>query len=128
MSQSPGHRQWPGHRVHEEPVPERMQARVGGEILADSTDVIRLEEDGYPPRYYFPREDVRLNALQSTGTTTECPFKGTASYFNVNVRVDGEQIEDGAWTYEEPYDEHEGIRGRVAFHDDTMPQIKVRGA
>lgn len=124
MSKSPGHQKWPDHQVREVHLRERMQARVAGEVIADSQDVIRVEEDGSPARHYFPGGDVNLEALERTNTTTECPFKGTAGYFS--VRKDGGALKDAAWTYETPYEEHEALKGRIAFYDDKIPEIEVR--
>ena len=126
MSKSPGHQKMPNHKVAEEHVPETMKVEVDGETIAQSTDVIRVKEDGHPDRYYFPRNDVQMKKLERTQTTTECPFKGTAHYFNINTS--GQRLNDAVWTYEDPYDEHRDLKERVAFYDDKMPDIRVRAA
>lgn len=124
MSKSPGHQQMPDHQVREEHMPQVVKVGVGGEVIAESDDVIRVIEDGAPERYYFPRSDVRMETLQPTDTTTDCPFKGRARYFNLNVR--GTAIKDAVWSYETPYDEHANLAQRLAFYDDKYPQIRVQ--
>src|SRR2546423_12532152 len=52
MSKSPGHQKWPNHQVREERVAEPMKVTVGADVIAQSNDVIRVVEDGAPPRYY----------------------------------------------------------------------------
>lgn len=126
MSKSPGHQKWPDHKIVERRVGERLQVAADGETVADSTDVIRLEEDGSPVRYYFARGDVKVDRLTRSATTTKCPFKGVATYFDLNVG--GNTLKDAVWSYEDPYDEHSAIKGRFAFHDDKFPSIDIQAA
>ena len=48
---------------------------------------------------YFPPEAVDRTYLRDSPTHTVCPWKGTASYYD--VVVDGEVNRDAAWTYPE---------------------------
>lgn len=125
MSKSPGHEQWPDHKVVQRYLPRdlRVAVELGGRVIADSRDVIRVDEDGNPPRYYFPRSDVKMEALQPTETTTRCPFKGTARYFR--LRAHGRHLDDAVWSYEEPFDEHLDLKDRLAFHDDKYRDIHL---
>jgi uncharacterized protein (DUF427 family) len=123
MGKSPGHQKWPDHLVRETRVGQRVRVEVGDEVIADSADVIRVEEDEHPVRYYFTRADVKMNRLRRSQTTTDCPFKGRAHYFDF---IDGDQRRaDAVWSYEDPYDEHAALRDRVAFYEERIPGIRI---
>jgi len=64
MSKSPAHQKWPDHKVEEKRLAQRIRLETDGEVIAESSDVIRVDEDGYPARYYFPRSDVRMDKLE----------------------------------------------------------------
>jgi uncharacterized protein (DUF427 family) len=126
MTQAPGYRTHPDHRITEEPVSQRVTVAIRGELVASSSRAVRVQEDRHPARYYFPRDDVKMDRLERTATTSRCPFKGTASYFALSV--DGQKLPDAVWSYEAPYEEHSELRGRLAFYDDKYPEIEVRVA
>jgi uncharacterized protein (DUF427 family) len=82
-------------------------ARWNGTVLAKSDDTVVVEGN-----HYFPREAVTATLLPSD-THSVCPWKGTASYFT--VEVDGERNPDAAWYYPEPKNAAAEIKDRVAF-------------
>src|ERR1700733_10906642 len=106
MGKAPGYLYRPSHKIREKRVRGRMQVELDGVILADSGDVIKVDEDGNPPRYYFPRSDVRMERLEPTDMRTTCPYKGSANYFR--VAAGDRTFEYAVWSYEDPYDEHRG--------------------
>lgn len=78
-------------------------------VLAESDDVEVV--DGYT---YFPVDAVDQQHLQPSTHRTTCPWKGTASYFD--VVVDGAVNPHAAWTYPQPSDRAAPlIAGRIAF-------------
>ncbi len=124
MSKAPGYEKWPDHEIREESVGQRVTVRLGGEILADSSAAIRLNEDNYPPRYYFPKRDVHMDQFERTESTSSCPFKGQANYYDVVV---GEKrLQDVAWIYEDPYDEHRALKDHIAFYEEKDPALLVQ--
>ena len=83
-------------------------ASWNGTVVAESDDIVTVEGNAY-----FPRESVREELLRPSDTHTICPWKGTASYYT--LEVDGQTNPDAAWYYPEPKDAAAQIRGRVAF-------------
>lgn len=126
MNKSPGHQQQPLHHVTSCRLAQRMSVTVAGEVIAQSSRVLRVDEDGQPARFYFPRADVDMSRLQPSTTATTCPFKGTARYFDILAQ--GLVLRGAAWSYENPYEEHRNLEGRLAFYDDKIPQLHLGGA
>ena len=85
-----------------------MKATWNGAVLAESDATVVVEGN-----HYFPAESIKREHFRETETHTVCPWKGTASYYD--VVVNGETNRDAAWYYPEPKDAAKGIRGRVAF-------------
>ena len=78
------------------------------QVIAHSERTIMVEGN-----HYFPPEDVDCSLLEKSATTSECPWKGTARYYTLDL--DGERLEDAAWYYPDPKPEAEQVRGRIAF-------------
>lgn len=107
-----------GHNITITPTDLHVQVTVDGEKIAESNRPVLLEETGLPTRYYLPREDVRLELLQSTNHETTCPFKGQASYWSV---VAGNEVHDNlAWSYETPIPQAEGVAGLICFYNEKV--------
>jgi uncharacterized protein (DUF427 family) len=108
----------PYARVDVLPSSRHVQVRVDGELVAESRRSAALFETGLRTRWYLPREDVRDEALRPSATHTQCPYKGTASYWTV-VTAAGEHP-DLAWCYPDPLPAVQAIRGRVCFYDERV--------
>lgn len=85
-----------------------FQAVWKGAVLAESDQTIRLEGN-----HYFPAESLRREFLASSETASTCPWKGTASYYDVTV--DGQVNKDAAWYYPQPRPAAPQVRDHVAF-------------
>ena len=96
----------------------RVRARFDDHVIADSADVLMLREADYPAVAYFPREDVDMAYMGKTDHHSHCPYKGVASYYT--LRMDGRIAENAVWSYEEPYEAMEAIRGRLAFYPEVV--------
>ena len=85
-----------------------VKASWNGATIAESDDTIVVEGN-----HYFPRDSVDASLLRDSATTTICPWKGTASYYD--VVVDGKTNKDAAWYYPETKDAAKHVKGHVAF-------------
>ncbi|KAA1249783.1 DUF427 domain-containing protein [Mycobacterium simiae] len=106
-----------GHPITIEPTKGRVQVRVNGEVVADTTAALELREATLPAVQYIPLGDVAQEKLTRTDTSSYCPFKGQASYYSVTTTAAG-TVDDAIWTYEQPYPAVAAIAGHVAFYPD----------
>jgi uncharacterized protein (DUF427 family) len=93
----------------------RVRIELAGEVIADSTDALRVLETSHPPTIYFPPADVRGDLLAaSRARSTWCEFKGAARYLDATVC--GRTVRAIAWTFPQPTAGYEAIRDHVAFY------------
>jgi uncharacterized protein (DUF427 family) len=85
-----------------------MKAMWNGAVIAESDDTVVVEGN-----HYFPRESVNDEFLVESTHTSMCPWKGTASYYS--LQVDSDTNANAAWYYADPKDAASEIRDRVAF-------------
>ncbi len=85
-----------------------MKAIWNGQVIAESNDTVVVEGN-----HYFPADSIKREYLADSATHTVCGWKGTASYYSLNV--DGAANKDAVWYYPEPKAAAAEIKGRVAF-------------
>ncbi len=83
------HARDPYTRVDVLPSTRHVRIMLGGMTIADTRHPQLVLETGLPIRYYIPEQDVRMELLEPTETTTRCPYKGKASYWSVRI---GEKV------------------------------------
>jgi len=85
-----------------------MRAIWNGATLAESDDTVVVEGN-----HYFPESSVDRRFFGESAHTSFCPWKGAASYYD--VEVEGERNANAAWYYPEPMEAALEIKDRVAF-------------
>lgn len=85
-----------------------MRAIWNGTVIASSDDTVVVEGN-----HYFPASSVDEAVLRPSTTTSVCPWKGTASYYS--LEVDGKTNADAVWFYPEPKPAAAEIADHVAF-------------
>ena len=84
------------------------RAMWNGTVIAESNQTETVEGN-----VYFPPDSVNRGYLRESATHTQCPWKGTASYYDVVVH--GQVNRDAAWYYPKPKDAARQITDHVAF-------------
>jgi uncharacterized protein (DUF427 family) len=84
------------------------KATWNGAVIAESNDTVEVEGN-----QYFPADAVKKEYLRSSDHHSDCPWKGTASYYSLDVN--GKMNPDAAWFYPDPFDAAKEIKGRIAF-------------
>ena len=97
------------------PCERRVRVVLGGETIADSVAALRVLETSHPPTVYVPPADIAAGALREASGTSDCEFKGRASYYDV-LGGDGKVVERAAWTYHDPHPRYSALRDCVAFY------------
>lgn len=85
-----------------------MKAIWNNQVIAESNDIINVEGNSY-----FPLVSVKKEYLKNSETHTVCAWKGTASYYD--LEVDGQQNKDAVWYYPKPKELAKKVENRVAF-------------
>ena len=62
-----------------------MKATWENTIIAQSNDTIVVENN-----HYFPPDSIKQDCFTPSATHTTCPWKGLASYYNVQVGEQGQ--------------------------------------
>jgi uncharacterized protein (DUF427 family) len=106
------------------PVAERIRVVVAGVVLADTTRAVRVLETSHPPTYYLPPDDVRMDLLVPSASSSVCEWKGRAAYWS--LAGDGRPaVADIAWSYPAPARGFERIRDHLAFYASKVDEAWV---
>ena len=85
-----------------------MKAVYQGVTIAESDQTVAVEGN-----HYFPASSIDMSKLDRSEHKSVCPWKGTASYYDVKV---GDKVAtNAAWVYPEAKTEAKNIEGHFAF-------------
>jgi uncharacterized protein (DUF427 family) len=122
-----GHARDPYSRIDVRETSRHVRVSIGGEVVADTDRAKVLFEAGLPPRWYIPREHVRIDLLEESDSQTTCAYKGFASYWSV-----GDE-DDIVWTYRDPLHDALPVKDMLAFFNERVdleidgePQVRPR--
>ena len=106
----------PDHPITITPNPKRLRVTFAGQVVAETSRALTLQEASYPAVQYIPREDANMALLSRTARSTHCPYKGDASYYS----LPGNGGENAVWSYEAPFPAMAEIAGHLAFYPNKV--------
>lgn len=86
----------------------------GDQVLASTTNSLRVLETSHPPVFYLPPADVDMEVLRLNRHHTFCEYKGRASYYD--LASPHASTRNVAWTYPDPAAGYESLKDMVAFY------------
>lgn len=107
-----------GHTVTTAMSERLVRVTLANHVVAESRRAVLLHETGIAARTYLPTEDIRMDLLVPSATSSVCPFKGTATYWT--AVFDGVEHPDVAWSYLTPIPEVAEIAGLLCFYDEKV--------
>ncbi|PSL21920.1 DUF427 domain-containing protein [Shimia abyssi] len=96
--------------------------RAGGAVLGESANALELEEAGYEPTIYFPRDDIAMAFLDDNGTKSQCSKKGEATHYTIVTK--SRTITDAAWSYEAPSEAAERLKNYIGFKPSELVAVE----
>ncbi len=106
-----------------EAVPDRVVVRLGGTIVVDTTDAVRVLETSHPPVYYVPMAGLELRPAQGSSM---CEFKGVRATSTWSAGTASSRP-GRRGTNPTPEPGYEDLRDRVAIYPSAMDSCEVGG-
>ena len=103
----------------------KVEVVLGGETVAESTNATFVFETGKPTRHYLPMDDIRMEILTRSETSTRCPYKGQAVYWSVTAG--GQVYDDMVWSYPDPLAEAPKLKNLLCFFNENVDDIFIDG-
>ena len=87
-------------------------------VIAETNHPKLLFETGLPTRYYFSKQELRMDLLERSETLTRCPYKGEAHYYS--IKMADKLHKDLAWSYPFPTLECSKVQGLISFLNEKI--------
>ena len=98
--------------------PRLVVVKFKDQIIAESSNTVRVLETASPPVFYIPPTDVNFDYLQKQEMDSLCEWKGLATYFA--VVLDDLIINNAGWGYLEPFSDFEQIKDYISFYPSKL--------
>lgn len=106
--------------------PRMVIVSHGGETVAMSTCVLRLDQPPGAPALFLPRADVRMALLEPSGRVDDCPVRGKVRYWTLTIG--GRRVEDAAVSLDEPSAVCSRMGDHIAFDPEKVDEVETVAA
>jgi uncharacterized protein (DUF427 family) len=104
---------------------EQVVLRLGGQVIAETTEAWCVLETSHPPTYYLPPTAFAEGALRPARGSSYCEWKGQATYLDL---VAGDVVaERVAWTYPDPTPAFAMLLDHVSLYPAALESVTVDG-
>ncbi|MDE0653968.1 MAG: DUF427 domain-containing protein [bacterium] len=97
-----------------EPAARRVCVTLGGVVIAESSQSVRVLETSHPPTYYVPPADTAREYFSRAPGRSFCEWKGSAAYWTVSAG--GLAVVGRAWSYPQPIPAFADLANYVSFY------------
>ncbi|EEB91050.1 hypothetical protein MPER_10661, partial [Moniliophthora perniciosa FA553] len=97
-----------------------VRVEINGVEVANTHKPRFLYETGLPVRTYIPKTDCKVSLFAPSDLTTQCPYKGTANYYNIFTSPNESPASNVVWWYRNPNLECAAVQVFVAFYDEKV--------
>jgi uncharacterized protein (DUF427 family) len=108
-----------------EPAGVTIEIKLGGQVVARTTDALRVLETSHPPTYYLAVSAFTDGVLRPSAGSSYCEWKGSASYYDLVTPA--RTAERAGWTYLRPSPGFETLVDHVAVMPAAMDECTVDG-
>ncbi|MFN1835955.1 DUF427 domain-containing protein [Balneola sp. MJW-20] len=95
-----------------------VEVKFGDQIIARSSNTIRILETASPPAFYIPPADLNSGLLRRSSGSSLCEWKGKAVYWN--IITEETVIDKAGWSYPDPFEEFESLTGYLSFYPSRV--------
>ncbi|MDO9355566.1 MAG: DUF427 domain-containing protein [Solirubrobacteraceae bacterium] len=97
-----------------EPESRQVRLELGGEVIASTSEALRILETSHPPTIYLPFASFAPGVLRDGNGSSFCEWKGMARYHDLVV---GDRVARAAgWSYRRPNGAYAALVDHVAIY------------
>ena len=105
-----------------------VMVHLGGEVIAQSSQYIRVCETFHPPTIYLPPSAFQAGTLHAaTGRPSYCEWKGVANYWDLSTTQGTALRQRAGWSYGQPTARFSELTNWISLYPGLMEACYLEG-